>query len=62
MDQLFLVHLPDFPGQRYRAHGATRAEALQRGETVLSELIKVFEAEGWALPGPQVARVKMDEE
>lgn len=56
-DQLFLVHLPDFPGQRYRAHGVTRSEALQKGQEVLAELIEVFKAEGWELPEPKTAEV-----
>jgi predicted RNase H-like HicB family nuclease len=38
-DQCYLVHLPDFPEQRYRTHGDSYEEAARNGQEVLELLL-----------------------
>ena len=38
-DQSYLVHLPDFPEQRYRTHGSSYEEAARNGQEVLELLL-----------------------
>ena len=54
-DDCYLVGLPDFPGQRWRTHGDTYAEAVKNGEEVLEFLIEVYRELGETLPEPQIA-------
>ena len=54
-DNCYLVSLPDFPGQQWRTHGDTYAEAVKNGEEVLESLIEVYRELGEPLPQPQVA-------
>ena len=39
-DDCYLVHLPDFPEQRYRTHGETYEEAAKNGQEVLELLLE----------------------
>ena len=47
-DECYLVHLPDFPEQKYRTHGDTYQEAARNGQEVLELLL-----EDDGLPHPQ---------
>lgn len=47
-DECYLVHLPDFPEQKYRTHGDTYQEAARNGQEVLELLL-----EDDGLPSPQ---------
>jgi predicted RNase H-like HicB family nuclease len=51
-DNLYLVHLPEFPWQQFMTHGKTYEEAAQRGQEVLEMLIEMFQDEGKPLPEP----------
>jgi predicted RNase H-like HicB family nuclease len=53
-DQCYLVHLPDFPEQRYRTHGDSYEEAARNGQEVLELLL---EDDGLPRPHPQAAQV-----
>ncbi len=39
-DDCYLVHLPDFPEQRFRTHGETYEEAAKNGQEVLELLLE----------------------
>jgi predicted RNase H-like HicB family nuclease len=39
-DGCYLVHLPDFPEQKYRTHGDTYQEAARNGQEVLELLLE----------------------
>ena len=39
-DDCYLVHLPDFPEQRFRTHGETYEEAARNGQEVLELLLE----------------------
>lgn len=54
-DDCYLVNLPDFPGQKWRTHGDTYAEAVKHGEEVLESLIELYRELGESLPEPQIA-------
>jgi predicted RNase H-like HicB family nuclease len=49
-DECYLVHLPDFPEQKYRTHGDTYQEAARNGQEVLELLL---EDDGLPHPQPQ---------
>lgn len=51
-DNLYLVHLPEFPWQHFVTHGKTYEEAAQRGQEVLSTLIEWYRDQGKPLPLP----------
>ncbi len=52
-DNCYLVGLPDFPGQQWRTHGETYAEAVANGVEVLELLIEDdYQLAGEALPQP----------
>jgi len=51
-DDCYLVGLPDFPGQRWRTHGDTYAEAVTNGVEVLELLIEDYQLAGEPLPKP----------
>lgn len=53
-DNCYLVSLPDFPGQQWRTHGDTYAEAVKNGEEVLESLIELYQHLGEDLPVAQV--------
>jgi predicted RNase H-like HicB family nuclease len=53
-DQLFLVHLPDFPSQQFVTHGITYEAAARNGQEVLAMIIEEYTEEGKALPEPQI--------
>lgn len=52
-DQLYLVHLPEFPWQQFVTHGKTYQEAAQKGQDALEGLIAVLEANNQPLPEPR---------
>ena len=52
-DRCFLVSLPDFPGQRWRTHGATYDEAVTNGQEAIESLILAYQADNEPLPEPQ---------
>jgi predicted RNase H-like HicB family nuclease len=45
-DDCFLVGFPDFPNQKWRAHGDTYSEALNNGIEALESLIMADELSG----------------
>ncbi|MBC7971806.1 MAG: type II toxin-antitoxin system HicB family antitoxin [Verrucomicrobia bacterium] len=51
-DQLYLVHLPEFPWQQFVTHGTTYQEAAQNGQEALEGLIEVLQANNQPLPEP----------
>jgi antitoxin HicB len=51
-DNCYLVGFPDFPGQQWRTHGATYAEATAQGVEALESLILVPIVKSWLLPAP----------
>jgi predicted RNase H-like HicB family nuclease len=52
-DQLYLVHLPEFPWQQFVTHGTTYQEAAQNGQDALEGLIEVLQANSQSLPEPR---------
>jgi predicted RNase H-like HicB family nuclease len=52
-DQVFVVSLPEF-GDFAQTHGDSYEEAAQNGREVLDLLVETFQAEGRALPAPQL--------
>ena len=53
-DQCFLVGFPNFPGQQWRTHEDTYAEAVANGLEALESLVIACEATGDPLPKPNV--------
>jgi predicted RNase H-like HicB family nuclease len=49
-DNCYLVHLPDFPEQKFRTHGDTYEEAAKNGQEVLELLLQY---DGLPLPKPE---------
>ena len=39
-DECYLVHLPDFPEQKFRTHGETYEEAAKNGQEILELLLE----------------------
>lgn len=39
-DDCYLVHLPDFPEQKFRTHGETYEEAAKNGQEILELLLE----------------------
>ncbi|MCT7950110.1 type II toxin-antitoxin system HicB family antitoxin [Ancylothrix sp. C2] len=52
-DNCYLVHLPDFPSQRFHTHGETYEEALKNAQEVLELLIEEYQQDGKPLPQPK---------
>lgn len=52
-DNLYLVHLPEFPSQHFVTHGETYEEAARRGQEVIEMLIEDYQESGKPLPEPQ---------
>ena len=50
-DRAYIVTAPELPG--CRTHGATRAEALQRGEAIVAEWLEIAAESGWDVPAPR---------
>lgn len=46
-DDCYLVHLPDFPEQKFRTHGDTYEEAAKNGQEILELLL---EEDGLPIP------------
>ncbi|CCI20448.1 conserved hypothetical protein [Microcystis aeruginosa PCC 9807] len=55
-DNCYLVGLPDFPGQKWRTHGNTYAEAVKNAEEVLESLIQLYQKLGESLPHPEITK------
>jgi predicted RNase H-like HicB family nuclease len=53
-DESFLVGFPDFPGQQWRTHGETYAEAAANGIEALESLVLAYQATNEPLPEPSV--------
>jgi predicted RNase H-like HicB family nuclease len=53
VDQLYLVHLPEFPWQTFVTHGKTYQEAAQNGQEALAGLIEVLQDNNQPLPEPR---------
>lgn len=51
-DQLYLVHLPEFPWQQFVTHGKTYEEAARNGQDAIAGLIEVLQNNGQPLPEP----------
>jgi predicted RNase H-like HicB family nuclease len=51
-DNVYLVHLPEFPGQRFVTHGETYEEAARNGQEVLEAFIAMCQEDGKPLPEP----------
>ncbi len=41
-DQLFLVHLPEFPWQQFHTHGKTYEEAAKNGQEVIEAFVEML--------------------
>lgn len=52
-DNLYLVHLPEFPSQHFVTHGETYEEAARRGQEVIEMFIEEYRENGKPLPVPQ---------
>ena len=53
-DNLYLVALPDFPGQQWSTHGETYEEAAINGTEVLELMIESYAESNEPLPKPKV--------
>jgi predicted RNase H-like HicB family nuclease len=53
-DQLFLVHLPEFPWQQFHIHGKTYEEAARNGQEVIETFVEMLTEENKALPEPRM--------
>lgn len=53
-DDCYLVHLPDFPDQKFVTHGETYEEAAKNGQEVLELLL-----EGGDLPPQAVKNIQI---
>ena len=49
-DDCYLVHLPDFPEQKFRTHGNTYEEAAKNGREILELLL---EEDGLPIPSSE---------
>lgn len=57
-DQLFLVHLPEFPWQEFHTHGETYEEAARNGQEVIDNLVEMLIEEKQPLPEPRILPIK----
>jgi predicted RNase H-like HicB family nuclease len=55
-DELYLVHLPDFPWQQFVTHGKTYQEAAANGQEALEGLIAVLQDTQQPLPKPKFVK------
>jgi antitoxin HicB len=51
-DNLYLVHLPEFPFQQFVTHGETYEEAAKRGQEVIEMFVEDYQESGKPLPRP----------
>jgi|SwirhisoilCB3_FD_contig_31_13268953_length_523_multi_3_in_0_out_0_1 predicted RNase H-like HicB family nuclease len=51
-DQVYIATAPELPG--CRTHGATRAEAVARGEDAITDWLGVARDQGWRVPAPRL--------
>lgn len=58
-DQLFLVTIPEFVDRVVMpcTHGKTRGEAIQNGEEVIEMYLEAWQAEGEAIPEPNILQI-----
>jgi predicted RNase H-like HicB family nuclease len=56
-DNLYLVHLPEFPWQEFVTHGRTYQEAAQNGQEALDGLIAVLQDNNQPLPEPKTLSI-----
>jgi len=56
-DNLYLVQLPDFPGQKFLTDGETYEEAARHGQEILESLIQWYEEDGKPLPEPSMVNL-----
>ncbi|MBE9055083.1 type II toxin-antitoxin system HicB family antitoxin [Sphaerospermopsis sp. LEGE 08334] len=49
-DQCYLVHLPEFPTQKYHTHGNTYEEAVKNAQEVIEMLVSEYQEDGKPLP------------
>ena len=52
-DNCYLVHLPEFPSQKFHTHGNSYEEAIQNACEVLELLVEEYQQEGKSLPQPK---------
>lgn len=52
-DQLYLVHLPEFPWQQFVTHGRTYQKATANGQEALEGLVEILQDNHQPLPEPQ---------
>jgi predicted RNase H-like HicB family nuclease len=57
-DQLFLVHLPEFPWQQFHTHGRTYEEAAKNGQEVIEAFVEMLTEEDKPLPEPRILPTK----
>lgn len=58
-DNLYLVALPDFPGQQWSTHGITYEEAATNGREVLELLIESYQERNLPLPEPTITKLEV---
>ncbi|MEM9275087.1 MAG: type II toxin-antitoxin system HicB family antitoxin [Cyanobacteria bacterium P01_F01_bin.143] len=58
-DNIYLVALPDFPGQTWSTHGETYEEAAKNGREVLELLIESYQERNLPLPEPNLALLEV---
>ena len=51
-DNCYLVHLPEFPSQKFHTHGDSYEEAMQNVREVLELLVEEYRQKGKSLPKP----------
>lgn len=51
-DGVYIATAPELPG--CRTHGATRAEALERGTAAIEEWLAIAADQGWKTPAPRI--------
>ena len=52
-DDCYLIHLPEFPSQKFHTHGHSYMEALENAREVLDLLVEEYQQEGKNLPKPK---------
>ncbi|GBO55126.1 hypothetical protein APA_3176 [Pseudanabaena sp. lw0831] len=49
-DNSYLVHLPDFPFQKFHTHGDTYEEAAKHGQEVIDSYLELYREQGKSFP------------
>jgi predicted RNase H-like HicB family nuclease len=52
-DSSYLVHLPDFPFQKFHTHGDTYEAAAKHGQEVIDSYLEMYLEQGKSLPHPK---------